>query len=310
MVSTVAQCTDTALPAAETRLPKNKSEGFMPKIAITTGNADALECLPRKLGIDDAEIGLPGSASRLHLYAGNGRSAFAAGHPGGTGMIPSATPFWADVNMLKPYDIVFLSCEGSQNPMTKPQGALDAMKAYADVGGRVFASHWHNIWIGGDFNNENGGNGQTPAVWNMIAEWDANQNLGNATDLIDETNNPKGTSFATWMLNVMGSTTRGQIPVTQPRLTACSVDLTKAERWVYLPQNGTEYPQTFQFTTPNEAPINDRCGKVVFSDMHVSADSVGNGAYPGGCSMTPLTPQEKALAFMFFDIASCVGPIF
>jgi hypothetical protein len=311
MVSTVAQCADTPLPAADTRLPKNKSEGFLPKIAITTGNADALECLPRKLGIDDSEIGTPGSAARLHLYSGNGRSSFAAGHAGGTGMIPSATPFWADVNNLKPYDIVFLSCEGEQGPDTKPQPALDAMKAYADLGGRVFASHWHNIWIGGDFNNEAGGTGQAPAVWTEIAEWDANTNLANATDLIDEVNNPKGTSFATWMLNVMGSTTRGQIPVTQPRLTASDVDLTKAERWVYLPQGGTEHPQTFQFTTPNEAPINDRCGKVVFSDMHVSADSVGSGAYPGGCSTDPLTPQEKALAFMFFDIASCVAsPIF
>ncbi len=311
MVSTVAECTDTALPAADTRLPKNKSEGSLPKIAITTGNADALECLPRKLGIDDSEIGPPGSAARLHLFSGNGRSSFAAGHAGGTGMIPSATPFWSDVNNLRPYDIVFLSCEGAQNPLTKPQAALDAMKAYADLGGRVFASHWHNIWVGGEFNNENGGTGQSPDVWANIAEWNANTNLSTATDLIDEANNPKGSSFATWMLNVMGSTTRGEIPVTQPRLTASAVDLTKAERWVYLPRSGTDYPQTFQFTTPNEAPINDRCGKVVFSDMHVSADSVGSGAYPGGCSTQPLTPQEKALAFMFFDIASCVAsPIF
>jgi len=318
MVSNVAQCTDTPLANADTRLPKNKSEGFMPKIAITTGNADALECLPRKLGIDDAEIGPPGSAARLHLYAGNGRSSFAANHPGGTGTIPSATPFWSDVNNLKPYDIVFLSCEGSQNPMTKPQAALDAMKAYADAGGRVFASHWHNIWIGGDFNGENGGTGQAPAIWTEIAEWADNggTNLNNATDKIDETNNPKGSSFATWMLNVMGSTTRGDVAVVQPRITALSVDTMKAERWVYLPQGGAgDVPQTFQFTTPNEAQINDRCGKVVFSDMHVSADSVGNAPYPSsgmpnGCQNTPLTPQEKALAFMFFDISSCVGALF
>jgi hypothetical protein len=41
---------------------------------------------------------------------------------------------------------------------------------------------------------------------------------------------------------------------------------------------------------------------------------VSGQAYPascvGGATNLELTPQEKALAFMFFDIASCVGPIF
>lgn len=312
MVSTVAQCADTPLPAADTRLPKNKSEGFMPKIAVTTGNADSLECLIRKLGIEDSEISSSAGTGRIHLYAGNGVSQFSAGHPGGSGMIPSATPFWSDVNNLKPYDLVFLSCEGDQNPDTKPQAALDAMKAYADLGGRIFASHWHNIWIGGDWR---GGDGQSPAVWSEIADWVTNTgtNLTSATDLIDEVNNPKGTSFATWMINVMGSTVRGQIPVNDPRITALGVDTTKAERWVYLNNAGADRPQTFQFTTPNEAPANERCGKVVFTDMHVTGTSSG-GSYPmQSCAGagTTLTPQEKALAFMFFDIASCVAsPIF
>ena len=45
--------------------------------------------------------------------------------------------------------------------------------------------------------------------------------------------------------------------------------------------------------------------------MHVSADSSSSAGtpYPNGCSANPLTAQEKALAFMFFDIASCVGVI-
>jgi hypothetical protein len=68
----------------------------------------------------------------------------------------------------------------------------------------------------------------------------------------------------------------------------------------------------FQFTTPQTVPEDQRCGKVVFSDMHVSADSTSKPgtAYPNGCSTADLTPQEKALSFMFFDIASCVGQLF
>jgi hypothetical protein len=114
------------------------------------------------------------------------------------------------------------------------------------------------------------------------------------------------------MINVMGSTTRDEITVNQARITASSVDPTKAERWAYLEDGGDQTPQIFQFTTPNEQPLADRCGKVVFSDMHVSADSRSrpDTAFPMDCEDAPLTPQEKALAFMFFDIASCVaGPI-
>ena len=320
-ISTVAACQEMPLTTAQTSLPKNKSEGDMPRIAITTGNADALDCLPRKLGIDDAEITTDAGTGRVQLFNGNGANSFAATHPTGAMPLPNATTLWSDVNKLKNYDIVFLSCEGGQNANTKPQPSLDAMKAYADLGGRVFMTHWHNIWISGHWQGT--GNGQKPAVWGGttianggIAEWADRGTLG-TPDIIDEAGHSKGMNFATWMEKVNASPVgmRGVIPTTEGKRTASAVDTTKAERWVYF-QNGQEqYPQIFQFTTPLEAPVQDRCGKVVFSDMHVSSGSTSNAArpYPGvqgaGCSTNPLTPQEKALAFIFFDLASCVGVI-
>jgi len=315
-IPSVTACADNALPAANTRLPKNASEGDLPKIAISTGDADALECLVRKLGIDDSEISTAGQPGRIHLYSnfdsgGQGASDFESGFAGGNGdFADSQTDLWDSVDHLKAYDIVILSCEGEQHPASKPQSSMDALEAYADLGGRVFASHWHNIWIGGNKDNSSHG----IPDWQMVGDFNfgGNPSPDNLTATIDEASNPKGQAFATWMLNVSGSTMRGLVPVTDARTTCDSVDLTKGERWVYLDPDtamGESSVMNFQFTTPQDATLDQRCGKVVFSDMHVSADSDSDPGtpYPGDCATDGLTPQEKALAFMFFDLASCIS---
>jgi hypothetical protein len=319
MVPQVSECADNALAAAETRLPRNSMEGYMPRIAISTGSADALECLVRKLGIDDSELTTDAGPGHLHLFAdrdaggGQGANQFKSGFSGGSGMFSNSKTLWNDLGSLKRYDIVILSCEGGQHPETKSQAALDALKGYADFGGRVFLSHWHNIWLEG---STQGGGNQAPNVWsgaNGVATWNnSGTTFSTPPDTIDEMNNPKGSSFATWMLNVGGSPQRGQVPIeaNTGKQTCTAVATPKVERWVFWPNNGMQYPQMFQFTTPYEADPGNRCGKVVFSDMHVSGDSksISTTPFPDSCSSNPLTPQEKALAFMFFDIASCVQP--
>jgi len=315
-IPSVEACTDTTLAAADTRLPKNASEGDIPKIAISTGDADALECLIRKLGIADSEISTAGQPGRIHLYSnydsgGQGASDFEGGFAGGSGAFAdSRTDLWDSVDHLKPYDIVILSCEGEQHPQSKPQSAMNALQAYADLGGRVFASHWHNIWIGGNENDSSHGIAEWEAVANF--NFGGNPNPDSLTATIDEVSNPKGGAFATWMLNVMGSVTRGLIPVNEARTTCSTVDESKSERWVYLdPATSPDESSVmnFQFTTPQSAPVEQRCGKVVFSDMHVSADSRSRPGepYPSDCADGDLTAQEKALAFMFFDLASCLA---
>jgi hypothetical protein len=293
----VEPCIDTPLAAASTSLPKTSAEGNIPKIAISTGNAEALECLVRKLGLDQ-EMTTSTGGGRIHLYAGNGVQTV------GATPMQSAQTLWNDANALAAYDIVMLSCEGSQNPQTKPQTALDAMKAYADAGGRVYASHWHNIWIAGSFQSPF----VTPAVWSSIAAWSSASFPGNPVR-IDEASNPKGTSLANWLFRVGASgptlQTRGHVALQDGRITALAVDTTRAERWMYEP--ATDAPQSFQFTTPNEAAPVQRCGKVMFSEIHASAhESWPIDPFPNACSSAPLTDQEKVAAFMFFDLATCV----
>jgi len=316
-IPNVTKCGDTALTdAQQTRLPKNRSEGDIPRIALSTGGADALECIIRRMGIEDSEIGKEGTDQRIHLYTntmsgGEGVDQFAAGFPGGTGSFTDSQGLWNSDTNLKKYDIVILSCEGDHYEGTKTQTAMNAMEQYTAVGGRVFMSHWHNIWIGGGFRS---GDAQPQiAAWNGIANWNRNDSSATGVDLIDTVNNPKGQSFATWMVKVGGRMTPGVIAINDFHDTSSTMDMARAERWTYT-QNGN-YPQNFQFTTPQNVAADQRCGKVVFSDMHVS----GNGGDPGDmfptqpCGDTPpraLSAQEKALAFMLFDLASCVGVIF
>lgn len=75
---TITPCVDNPLPAELSHLPRTRAEGDLPRIAVATGNADSLECLVRKSGIDDSEFGIAGGAQSVHLYAATGAGAPAA----------------------------------------------------------------------------------------------------------------------------------------------------------------------------------------------------------------------------------------
>ena len=298
VIPQVLPCQDNPLPNTVTSLPKNQREGDIPKIAITTGDQDALECLLRRLGVSDSEFTPDSGNGRIHLYVANG----AAKLENNTPLSPAAM-LWSNLEKMKQYDMMLFSCEGSYRPDTKTQPMMDNLKAYADFGGRVFLEHYHSEWISGEKDVPT----HAPQVWPSVATCGLN-NFPDGVGVIDQVNNPKGSAFAQWMTNVQGSATPGTVEITDSRQTCSTVDTTKAERWVYMKINGVDSPQNFQFTTPLEAPIEDRCGKVVFSDMHVASGSFSE-PFPGGCAAGAMSAQEKALSFMLFDIATCVGPI-
>ena len=69
----------------------------------------------------------------------------------------------------------------------------------------------------------------------------------------------------------------------------------------------------FTFNTPVATPTgHPYCGRAVYSDLHVGADPVTtddpNTPPPAKCANVDLSPQEKALEFMLFDLSACVIP--
>jgi hypothetical protein len=309
-IANVPACTQTALTAADqTRLPRDQSEGHIPKMALTTGSADALECLLRKVGISDSEFTPETGPGRINFYAGGGgTSSFDASLNGGAPITP-ANPWWDSLDNLVKYDIILHSCEGSYGSFTgnttppmsaKSMAARQALQTFADMGGRVFASHWHVYWF------EEG----TPA-FQSIATFNHRSGLPNPYDATIDQSFPTGEALAQWLVNVGGSTMPGIVNINQ-MASARTVDTAAggniSQRWIYA---STLTPQSVQFLGATTPIPGGTCGKVVLTDLHVTA---GGGAgsdmpdmpFPTGCVTTDLTPQEKVLEFMLFDIASCV----
>jgi hypothetical protein len=277
----VSQCVDNPVAGNMLRLPRNRNEGDMPKIAVTTGGCDPLACILPKIGIDASEYGVNSSgAQKVTMYAGGGGS----GPPG----ITPAQNLWGNVNELKKFDLAIFSCECSENNgnKTNPQ----AVQQYVDGGGRIFTSHYHYTWFK-----------------NLIPAWQSTASWGSAfsstPDLIDTTF-PKGKALADWLKYVEPSLTYGQMPLNEKTYDVGGVNA-PTTRWVYS-NNGGNTTHYLSFNTPVGAMPDNQCGKAVYGGMHISSGggSVGTN-FPSGCSST-LSAQEKALAFLFFDLSSCI----
>jgi hypothetical protein len=300
----VEACVDNPITDTETTsLPSKQSEGHIPKMALTTGGADAMECLLLKIGLEQEEFTPTSGTGRVNFYNGvGGTSQYAAAWNGGAAFT-AVQPWWDSLTNLAAYDIILHSCEGTENPTNKSMAARQAIQDYANCGGRVFGSHWHNFWVE---------NGIDP--WPTVAEFNHRADLNSITSDID-TSHTGGQAMADWLFRVGGSTTMGKLDIDDAQHTIDSVNAaTGALRWIYL-DNGTggnPSVQYMSFETPLGAEPDEICGKAVISDIHLSAPSQPGsdqpGAnYPNGCVSASLSPQEMALIFMLFDISACVG---
>ncbi len=337
----VTACQPNAQPERSLRLPSTVVAGDtddnIPDIAVSTGSADTLECLMRRIGLPTTEyVAGTGSAGHVHVFSG-GQSNIASPPmvPGPGGLAenpsmpdapPSPTHLWANQEQLMPYDITLLSCEAQETYAANPP----ALEAYLNAGGRVFASHFHYAWFAGPLST--GQAYSAPADWGSnLATWTTdmgNEGKGPLGGVIDTTLNgssmpfAKGGALEQW-LQIVGALGQNGVPqkeisIYEPRFNATVGAANKpSQPWisadVLSPMAGSTL--YFSFDTPVNAPMGhdgmpQYCGRAVFSDLHVGGAPSTNDTPPppAGCQITDLSPQEKALEFMLFDLSSCVLP--
>ncbi|MEO7036774.1 MAG: hypothetical protein ABI548_22685 [Polyangiaceae bacterium] len=325
--------------APKLRLPASSAEGSLPNIAIATGGADSLECLPLRIGVAASEY-VSGSATggHMHIYTGYHGATMAQGS------VEAYQALWDQQAHLNEHDVVLLSCEGQEttggNPGVPMNTAFQTyLMNYANAGGRVFASHFHYAWF-------NSGPFDTGA--NKLATWiPGGQHIDDSlsfpadidTTLVGGGAFPEGSALAQW-LNLVGALTANQLPISFARYNVQALAQPPSTEWIHLAPSVSQAPSATQYFSA-DTPVGSAavCGRVVFSDLHVSGGpgmnapgvppdyptmagqrgmrgmgGMGGGVMQGGivpsqCAAHALTPQEEALEFMLFDLSSCLVPI-
>ena len=131
---------------------------------------------------------------------------------------------------------------------------------------------------------------------------------------------PKGMALAQWLNGpvVNASPTLGQLAVSGSEHSVNTVNAAHDASGCTTRRRAR--PQYLSFNTPVGTPEAMQCGKVVFTDIHIQKsisvggvttggdDSDPSKPFPSGCKTNMMSPQAKALEFLFFDLTSCVEP--
>jgi hypothetical protein len=318
----VKPCQDNVLSDPElTRLPRKQSEGDMPRIAVTLGGCDMISCMLPKVGIDSSEFGVTGQNKAVTFYQGAGFDAgmalpwlgmlFGMTAPSNMGVFTNIQPanaLWNDGAALSKYDMAVFSCECSEATGaggSKDATSYQAVHDYLDAGGRIFTTDFQYVWY--KFSPD-------PKL-QKTADYPGGAPAGGSPVVLD-TSFPKGKAFANWLQLVDPMGKYGEVNLDSVFDNLGHVDPASSQVWASSGQFGVDMngnpvtmgpnnPRFITINTPVGIPAEQQCGKAVHLDAHVNNTDIIGPDFPAGCS-APMSEGEKAFAFFFFDLASCI----
>ena len=236
-------------------------------MALSTGQVDALECVLRKMGVEDSQFsnGEDTGGGRIRFYRQTnpgtlGRGA-TTGQPGASctngggscvGNTPSYTTLVASQASVNRYDALLFPCDGAAHDESTQAKTLildspTNTAAYVNNGGRAIFTHFSYAWL----------YDQQPSIvlpWPSTTDTNAvNTQWDTAYGEID-TSFARGATFEQWLalpsVNALTSVT----PFPYVTLTEVRRDLGNPTTWPYYPANNLLYAQRWVFHSTYMTP--------------------------------------------------------
>jgi hypothetical protein len=287
------------LPAAQTRLPRRNQEfdlaDAVPKIAVGTGDYDKMECVLRKIGLDDKAIDLYEDAEVMTS----------------PNKLTSFSTLINDLAKMKTYNVIFINCTANtfEDELKKPT-VRDNITQYIQSGGRFYVTDWSYDWIE-----------QVEALSPFIdfeggSPWGAKPEPANAAamgaDGLKIMAALKQPELLQWMGQFPGAVSGGQAQIQYFLIDWVIMHAVSKDVKLWVEGSIKSRDGSISGVRPLTVTFNFKnCGKILYTSYHTEGreDEFLPKAFPQYCSSATSSPQDRILEYLIYDIANCVKPI-
>lgn len=298
-----------ALDEEATRLPRNTTEGEIPRIAVGTGDFDSMQIVVAKIGLGElsAEGALVPGSEQFDLYEGSSFG-FGSTYPGLDALL-------RDLPRMQGYDVIFVNCGSGpeQGDIFTGDSILDEpavrenIRQYVEGGGRFYVTDEAYDYVEQALPRfigfENGFGPETAGLSETPEEEDSAE-IGNDMEFANGTVHDD--ALRAWL---------GQVGALQPdttvRITGIiagwtvmhETDAMRTKTWVsgdvvWISDDGFSDERG---NRPLTVTFDYGCGRVLYTSYHTAEFSLFGGGDPRA-----LTPQELILAYLTLEIGTCI----
>jgi hypothetical protein len=292
----------------------------IPQFAVVTGAFDTLECFLAKVGVATSEFTAPSGTGRVRMYQGCNGSCGPNLAAGNGGPVPEKSSLIGSQTELNKNSILLLPCEGGNKGDANYGSDADVARVrnFVNAGGRFFATHLSDKYL---YHEKDAGGAED--LYPNTVGWKPgfpdedmfNKFAGGllAVDANVRTTPPRAQNFRDWLASaaVNGLNGSGRVSFADGKRRSLTIG-PQANGWLPnyntfgFPYYNLEHHVTFDTPVGSANPA----GRVVYLSSHVAPTSLrrSGGDFPSECNLVPaLTPSERALEYMLFDLSSCVG---